>query len=106
MAKTRASAKSSTSSAKLNNDFVERLHTSKGKKRSFKTVKQQPKIKNPLSAAKLQSQAEKKKIADLQANEQLLKLCRPFTICLTRIEPRRTKETSNVKSKFLLHNLL
>lgn len=101
MAKTRASVQSTKSSAKLNIDFVGKVD--KGKKRPPKTAKNQFKTENTISAAKLQSQIEKKKKADLEANEQLLKLCRPMSICLMRIKPHQTKETSVVKSKFIFY---
>lgn len=69
MAKTRANAQSSKPSAK----FDANLKANK--------------VKNLFSAAKLHTKKEKDKNADLKATEELLKLCRPILINLTRISP-------------------
>lgn len=92
MAKTRA--KNSKSFAKLNKHFVAGRKRSLVKKKSSEVPKQQPKMKNTLTATKLQSEIEKKRKSDLQATQDLLKLCRPFSICLSRI-----KEMPSGKSK-------
>lgn len=83
MAKTR----SQSSSNKLNSNLVVGLKPNKKKNKLSKTaVERKSKIKNFPSAAKLQSQDEMEKKSDVQATEDLLKLCRPFSICLTRID--------------------
>lgn len=92
MAKTRA--QSSKPSTKLNSNFVTGLKTNKVKKKSLKAAKQPSKIKIPLNAPKLQSCTEKGKETDLQETEDLLKLCRTFSIFVTRI-----KDTSEVESE-------
>lgn len=90
MAKTRANAHSSKQSG-LNDG----LKANKFKKKSLVRG-----IKNPFSAAKLQSKSEKEKNADLKATEELLKLCRPISINLTRISPEQTMLIPNVDRKF------
>lgn len=59
----------------------------------FKNKQLKQKSSEQQSKRKLQSQEERKEL-DLKATAKLLKLCRPFSICLTRL-----KETSNAKSK-------
>lgn len=92
MAKTRANAQSSKSSAK----FEANLKANKIKNKSIKMVRER---KNLLSAAKLQSKKEKEKNADLKATEELLKLCRPISINLTRISPEQPIQISDVDRK-------
>lgn len=103
MAKTRANAQISTSSAKLNNGFVARLKKKNKKESSSKSTEPQPKIESFPSAVKLQSKNEKAKIAKLPTVEELLKLCRPMSIRLTRIKPNQTNEIPDAKSKYCSH---
>lgn len=101
MAKTRASAKISKApllKKVLNKNFVKKLKQKREEKTSFKTDVPLPKIESPLSAVKLQSKAEKVKIRNSKTNEELMKLCRPISICLTRIK------LSDFESKYYLKN--
>lgn len=62
------------------NNFVEGV-----KKQKMKKKKQEPKGKNKNIAAKLHSDLQKE--TDKQETQRLLKhVCRPFSICVTRID--------------------
>lgn len=69
----------------------------KVKKSLFKAVSGD---RNFLSAAKFLSKNEKRKNEDLKATEELLKLCRPVSIYLTRIIPEQTTQITNSDCKF------
>lgn len=101
MAKTRANAKTSAPPAKLNNKFVAKPKKNNKKKSASKTKQTEPqsKVKSPLTAVQLQSKSDKAKIVNHPTVEELLKLCCPVSIRLTRIEPNQSKENSDVKSK-------
>lgn len=93
MAKTRANAQSSKPSTK----FDAGLAANKVEKKSIKMVRGG---KIPPIAAKLQSKNEKEKNANIKATEELLKLCRPISIILTRIIPEKTIQIPDVDRKF------
>lgn len=97
MAKTRANVQSSKLARKSNGPKTPNV-----KKGSTKAAKLKCKAKDQFSAAKLQSQTEMKKTADLQATEELLKLCRPISISLTRVKETKPNEVSKVESELLL----
>lgn len=55
-----------------------------------KEIKKKP--AKPAKPAKVQSQINKNKKSGIQVTADLLKLCRPLSICLSRIKPNQSNK--------------